>query len=214
VGKLIAIEGIDGSGKGSQAALVSKCLSHYGKYTKTIGFPQYGGFFGGLVGDYLNGRMGNIYDIPPIMISTLFAADRAEHKESLSSAIMKYDYVILDRYVSSNIAHQGAKLPEAERSDFIKKIMMMEYSVFGMPMPDIEIVLEMPVDIAMERVKEKQARSYTQLAADIHEADGDYLTKVDAVYKALKDHIRWDVYNIDALGTQDEVCSRILEKIL
>ena len=118
---LIAIEGIDGAGKGTQAARLTDRLNEAGLKTTKIQFPRYSETtFGGAIGDFLNGRFGSLDQVHPQLASVLYAGDRFESKPHLLQAMETHDAVVLDRFTGSNLAHQSAKLDGTERSELMK----------------------------------------------------------------------------------------------
>lgn len=183
---LIAIEGIDGSGKGTQAARLHEKCQSAGIQSSLIGFPRYADtLFGKSIGDFLNGRFGSLNDVHPFLASLLYAGDRFESRDFILKTIEDSQVVIFDRYIPSNIAHQGAKLTGAERAEFIQWIEQIEYEIYQMPRLDQAILLDLPADYAQKMVAEKQARTYTDQVADLHEADQEYLAGVRDVYLQL-----------------------------
>lgn len=192
---LIAIEGIDGSGKGTQAARLCERLEESGVTVDSLSFPQYSTTrFGKVIGDFLNGRFGSLNEVHPMLASLLFAGDRLESYEDLWTLLQGYDVVVLDRYVASNIAHQGAKLQGAEREELKGWVEAVEFEIFGLPKPDLTILLDLPADRAQELIARKSARSYTEKKADLQEADANYLAQVREVYRQLAvDQPHWKI---------------------
>jgi dTMP kinase len=197
-GVLIAFEGIDGSGKGTQARLLQERCESEGISCSTIGFPQYGRTpFAEAISEYLNGAFGGVSEVHPKLVSILFAADRFAAKETILGAIREQKVVLCDRYVASNMAHQGAKLSQREQEDFIRWLEEIEYRVFGLPKAALTIYLDMPAKRAQELVHKKPSREvgsshgsqggYTSLKTDIHEADLDYLESCRQVYDRLRE---------------------------
>ncbi|MCA9041703.1 MAG: dTMP kinase [Planctomycetaceae bacterium] len=183
---LIAIEGIDGSGKGTQAKLLLESLQQTGRTADLISFPQYDAtLFGRAIGEFLNGRFGALDEVNPYLVSLLYAGDRFESKSKLEAALKNNEYVVLDRYVASNIAHQGSKVPVGERAEIISWIKQIEFGIYQLPKPDLTVHLDLPVQAAQELITLKAKRTYTDKAADLQEADGDYLSKVRDVYCEL-----------------------------
>ncbi|OAI51422.1 thymidylate kinase, partial [Planctomyces sp. SCGC AG-212-M04] len=185
-GALIAIEGIDGSGKGTQAGLLRDALAARGLKTTLISFPRYREtFFGARIGDFLNGRFGSLDEVHPFLAATLFAGDRLESRPMLIQALETHDVVVLDRYVASNIAHQAAKRTGDERRTLAQWILNLEFDVNQLPRPDLAILLDLPASTAQTLIAKKNARTYTDRAADLQEADAAYLEEVRQVYLAL-----------------------------
>jgi len=200
VARLIVIEGIDGSGKGTQARCLVDRLQESGATAQLISFPRYEAtFFGRAVADFLNGRFGSLDEVHPFLASLLFAGDRFESRPMLTAALADFDVVVLDRYVASNVAHQAAKLAGAERGALCGSINHVEYELFGMPRPDLVLLLDLSAAAAQKLIAQKPARSYTDRAADIHEADADYLTRVRDVYLELaRTDPHWSVIRCDS----------------
>lgn len=183
---LIDIEGIDGAGKGTQARRLCDRLSESGISTSLISFPRYEAtLFGRAVGEFLNGRFGSLAQVHPFLVSLLFAGDRFESKFVLLESMRQSSVVVLDRYVPSNIAHQASKLDGAERRELKECILRLEFEIYGMPRPDLVLLLDLPVSRAQELVACKSAREYTDRKADIQEADARYLERVRDVYSEL-----------------------------
>lgn len=186
---LIDIEGIDGAGKGTQAALLRDRLVQSGRSTALISFPRYNDtLFGKAVGEFLNGQYGSLDAVHPFLVSLLFAGDRLESRGHLEGALARHDIVLLDRYVPSNVAHQASKRHGAERDELIRRILQIEFEINRLPRPDLVLLLDLPVEMAQQLIAKKAARSYTSRSADIQEADGAYLQRVRDVYVQLARH--------------------------
>ncbi len=215
-GRLIAIEGIDGSGKGTQAARLRAALASRGLKVDLISFPRYSEtFFGARIGDFLNGRFGSLADVHPFLAATLFAGDRMESRELLRQSLAANDVVVLDRYVASNIAHQAAKRDGAERRQLTQWILNLEFDVNQLPRPDVALLLDLPAATAQMLIARKNARSYTDRAADLQEADAAYLENVRRVYLDLaSDAAGWRVIDVERQGRLrpiDEIAAEVLE---
>jgi dTMP kinase len=192
VSVLIAIEGIDGSGKGTQAARLHARLLAAGRRSALLSFPRYQQtMFGRKIGDFLNGQFGSLDAVHPLLASLLFAGDRFESRDLIQQAIATHDVVVCDRYVASNVAHQGAKLAGAERRDLIDWIEHLEYAIYQLPRANLTLYLDIPVDRAQQLIAMKAQRSYTEKAADLQEADANYLRRVRDVYSHLADGPGW-----------------------
>ena len=184
--KLIALEGIDGSGKGTQAELLAARLAERGHSCRLWSFPRYQATqFGRQIGAFLNGQFGSLDQVHPVLVSLLFAGDRLETRALLLESLATCDIVLCDRYVPSNIAHQGAKVDVAERAELIRWVEYVEYDLFALPRPDLVLWLDIPVAHAQKLIARKSKRAYTDRAADLQEADGLYLDRVREVYLEL-----------------------------
>jgi len=215
-GVLIAIEGIDGSGKGTQAALLRDALNALGRKTALISFPRYQDtFFGARIGDFLNGRFGSLDQVHPFLAATLFAGDRMESRSMLLEALATNDVVVLDRYVASNIAHQAAKRAGAERRELADSILKLEFEVNALPRPDITLLLDLRAATAQTLIARKNARSYTDRVADLQEADAAYLENVRQVYLDLAaGEPRWSLIEVERneqLRPIEDIASDVLK---
>jgi dTMP kinase len=185
--KLIDIEGVDGAGKGTQARRLHERLSAEGYRSRLLGFPRYDAtLFGRMAGEFLNGRYGGLDDVHPLFAALLFAGDRLESREWLLGAMNEADVVVCDRYVASNIAHQGAKLHGlAERAELVERIERIEHDIHALPRPARTLLLDLPVPVARELVRRKAPRDYTEKVADLQESNEPYLESVRAMYLEL-----------------------------
>jgi dTMP kinase len=214
VAYLVAIEGIDGSGKGTQAKRLVERLQAEGERATLLSFPRYNEtFFGRAVGEYLNGAFGSLGEVHPFFASLLFAGDRFESRPSLCEAIATHDVVVLDRYVASNIAHQAARLDAAGRQRLIEAIEYLEFQVYELPQPDLVLLFDLAVPAAQRLIATKPARSYTERSADIQEADAEYLTRVRDLYRELADRDpAWAVISCEWQGgvrTIDDIADEV-----
>jgi len=183
---IIAFEGIDGSGKGTQSRLLVDHLNSTGVNAKLLSFPRYDDtFFGARIGDFLNGKFGSLAELDPFLISLLYAGDRFESKGAIETLQAETDVIVCDRYVPSNIAHQTAKLPKEKRHELTQWIEHIEFSIFNLPRPDIVMLLDTPVDVSQKLIAMKEKRTYTDEAADLQEEDTAYLSIVRDVYLDL-----------------------------
>lgn len=159
-GKLIVIDGIDGSGKATQVGLLEKRLKKEGVKIKTIDFPRYeDNFFGKLIGEYLSGIYGDFIAMDPRVASVLYAADRFESGGKIQGWLDQGFTVIADRYVSANQIHQAGKIYHSiDRNKFLKWLDQMEYGVFKIPRPDLVIYLDVPFEVSSEWLKGKIAK--------------------------------------------------------
>lgn len=184
----VAIEGGDGSGKGTQSELLRRYTSEtLGRQVLKVSFPRYGQDSAYYAGQYLNGTYGTADEVPADLASLTYALDRFAAKADIETALALPDgLVIADRYVASNLAHQGTKFADPDqRRAFYERMMATEYQVLGIPKPSTNIVLIMPTELAQANVDKKDARSYTDKKRDIHEADAFHLDRAKANYEEL-----------------------------
>lgn len=192
IGFLVTIEGIDGSGKGTQAKLLFDTLKQASVPVKMYSFPCYEDtFFGKEVGAFLRGEFGTLEQVHPKLSSILFAGDRFERKGDIERDLSDGCIVICDRYVDSNIAHQCAKLPDEKRNEFSLWLETLEYNIFGIRRPDLTFFLDVPLEVSKSLVLKKSARSYTEKKEDIHEASYEYLHNVYSAYIELAEKRGW-----------------------
>lgn len=169
-GKLIVLEGIDGSGKATQAKILAERLRTEGHNVRMLDFPQYSkNISGALIGECLRGERGDFLSIDARVASVLYAVDRFESKQKILDWLEAGDTVVLDRYVSSNQIHQGSKIQQsAERETFLAWLDTLEYGVFGLPKPDMVLYLDMPVEMAVALLVQK--------TKDVAENDKNHLS--------------------------------------
>ena len=184
----ISIEGGDGSGKATQTEATYRWLAgKLGKTVLKISFPQYGQPSAIYAEKYLNGDYGSADNVPADLGALPFAIDRFAAKSIISShLLLPNSMVITDRYVASNLAHQGTKISDTEsRRQFYERTMTTEFDVLGIPRPGKNIVLLLPSDIAQLNVDKKETRTYTDKVRDIHEEDISHLDRAKANYEEL-----------------------------
>jgi len=215
---LVAFEGIDGSGKGTQAHRLHERLVSSGRRAELISFPRYEStLFGKAVGEFLNGRFGSLSEVNPFLVSLLYAGDRFESRDFLKAALDNNDVVVLDRYVASNMAHQGAKCTGDEHAEIVDWIEKIEYGLYEMPQPDLVFLLDLPAAEAQRLIEKKQARSYTEKKADLQEADAEYLESVRRAYLELSAASdRWQTIDLcrdNAVRPVDEIGEAIWERL-
>ncbi|MBN9386670.1 MAG: thymidylate kinase [Chloroflexi bacterium] len=182
-GKLIVLEGLDGSGKSVQFGLLSDYLLKNDYPLMTVDFPDYqGSFFGRLVGRYLNGEFGDVYEVNPYVSSLLYAGDRMESQPKLAGWLAEGRFVLANRFVGSNMAYHSAKLPPEQRSDFIAWLKRLEFEANRLPVPDLVIYLNASAATSHRMVAQKAARVYTGSSHDIHERNQTFLEVVAGQY--------------------------------
>lgn len=187
MGIFIAIEGGDGSGKATQTAKYYEYATAQGQTIFKLSFPRYGEPSAYYVERYLNGDYGQPNDVSAELGSLPYTIDRFAASADIRKHLeVPNSIVISDRYIASNLAHQGAKIDDAlTRKAFYERTMLTEYEVLGIPRPTINIVLIMPTALAQQNVDKKATRIYTTLKRDIHEADAAHLEKAKRNFEEL-----------------------------
>lgn len=217
-GLLMAIEGIDGSGKQTQASLLERSLLSKGFAVYATGFPQYDSWFGSMVGQFLNGDFGSLQDVDPHFSALLYAGDRFEAKPRIESMLNDGKIVLVDRYVASNLAHQVARATPQKRSDFLRWIEHLEYSIYGLPREDLILYLRVPPSHAQKLVARKSERNYTRATHDLQEKSLRHLEDAAQMYDMLSRSRPWatiqcyDAQN-DALRLPEEIATDVLSAV-
>ena len=185
---LIVIEGLDGSGKSTQVEKVRKYLADkYDRPVRYIHFPRYDApVAGGMIARFLRGEFGTIDEVHPQIVALMFADDRRDAAPEMKKWLKNGDIVFLDRYVYSNIAFQCAKMNDPAEADKLAQwIKETEYIHYGIPVPDLNIFLDVPlafVDCKLKDHREGDDREYLNGKQDIHEADISFQKKVRDIY--------------------------------
>ncbi len=179
-GKLIVVDGSDGSGKSTQVGLLIERLKKEGHKVEMVDFPEYkNNFFGSFVGECLSEEEYNWLHVHPKIASIAYACDRFESKEKIEKWLDDGKIIVANRYVSANQIHQGGKIKNSKkRSEFIEWLSQMEYGVFKIPKPDVVFYLHLPVKDSLElmEIRNKTAdRDYLKKKKDVHENDLDFL---------------------------------------
>lgn len=188
MGKLIVIEGLDGSGKSTQLELLPKNLKAKGIDCKTVSFPNYDNPSSTLVKMYLAGEFGKKpNDVNAFAASTFYCVDRyASFKANWGKFYNDGGTVIAGRYTTSNAVHQCSKLPEDQWEDFLSWLYDFEYNKVGIPKPDKVIFLDMPVEVSQRLMTSRYGGDESK--KDVHEANVEFLNacREAALYAARK----------------------------
>lgn len=190
-GTLIVLEGIDGSGKRTQADLLARALAARGAPPVRLSFPNYESFFGRMVARYLNGAFGPLDAVDPHFAALLYAGDRLEARPAMQAALAEGRVLLADRYIGSNLAHQSARVAPEAREDFLAWLRRLEYEVYGLPREDVVIYLRVPAAQAQRLVDAKRARGYTERQRDLQEASLAHLEAAAAAYDRLSEQANW-----------------------
>ena len=190
-GKLIVLEGIDGSGKSAQFRRLCARLEKDGIDYNHIVFPRYDQDSSALIRMYLAGEFGtHPDDVNAYTASTFFAVDRfASYKKDWGSTYESGGLFLSDRYTTSNAVHQGSKLSDEELPDFFRWLSDLEYEKMGLPRPDLVLYLDVDIETSLARMRRREAKNHTH--ADIHEQDIEYLRRCLRTAERAADFFGW-----------------------
>ena len=193
MGKLIVIEGTDGSGKSTQFRLLTQRLEREGHSFQKLVFPQYSEPSSALIRMYLGGEFGSKpSDVNAYAASAFYAVDRyASYKKVWGQWYDNGGLIVSDRYTTSNAVHQASKEPEEQQGAFLKWLYEFEYDRLGLPRPDLTIYLDVPTDFTEKMMRRREADTNTH--ADIHEQDLAYLATCRRTGKAAAEFYGWTV---------------------
>ncbi len=188
MGKLIVIEGLDGSGKSTQLQLLKVRLQEKNIPFKAISFPDYESESSALVKMYLSGRFGDKpTDVNPYAASLFYCVDRyASFKEKWGKEYSEGKLIIAGRYTTSNAIHQASKLEKQEWKPFLDWLYDIEYKKVGIPKPDLVIFLDMPVEVSQKLLTGRYKGD--ENSKDIHERDVEYLNRCRSAAKFVADY--------------------------
>lgn len=203
-GKLVVIDGTDGSGKGTQTELLLKYLDEQKIKNKYIDFPRYyTSFHGRMVGRYLAGEFGSLDSASPYLTSLFYAMDRLTARDEIVDWLEEGNTVVANRYTTSSMAFQTARIEKEKREEFLKWLYEMEYKEHKLPKEDVVLFLYVPVEISQKLIEQKNKRDYTNgKKKDINEANVAYQKEVLSLYLELaKKYKHWEVIKcVDAQG--------------
>ncbi|MFA4941218.1 MAG: dUTP diphosphatase [Patescibacteria group bacterium] len=188
-GKFIVIDGTDGSGKATQTQILVERLKSAGFEVEMVDFPQYGEKSAGLVEKYLNGEYGEADEVGPYRASIFYACDRYDASFKIKKWLEQGKIVVANRYVTANMGHQGGKIANPlERKNFFTWLYELEFGIFNIPKPDLNIILHVDAAVAQAMVDQKGHRDYVHgTKRDIHEADINHLRRAEQVYLEIAD---------------------------
>ena len=217
-GKLYVIEGVDGSGKATQTELLYQALLAEGKPVRKVSFPDYDSPSSSLIKMYLNGEFGtDPQSVNAFATSVFFAVDRfASFRKDWQEFYENGGIIIADRYVTSNLVHQAGKISDAaEKERYFQWLSDLEYNIFGLPMPDCVIFLDMPPAYSL-KLRQQRNELKQGLTADIHEADQPYLQNAYENAIGIAKHQEWHTISCvtdDNIRTIEDIHDEILRTI-
>ena len=186
---LVVIEGVDGSGKQTQTQLIHDRLRDNFKIRR-LTFPDYNSDTSALVKMYLGGEFGNKPEsVNAYASSSFYAVDRiGGYLKDWHEDYERGDFILCDRYTTSNAVHQAGKLSGKERDDYLDWLFDYEYRLLGLPKPDLVFFLDVPPEVSRELMKNRNNKITGESEKDIHESNADYITKSyeNALYVAKK----------------------------
>ena len=209
-GKIIVLEGLDGSGKCTQSKLLFNKIVSIGRKAKLVSMPNYESESSGPVKMYLNGEISdNLYDINSFASSSFFAVDRfINYFVSWKNLYENEGFdIICDRYSTSNMIFQIAKLDEKNWDDFLNWIHDYEYNKLNIPKPDVVIYLKVPLEISSNLVRLRSKNS------DLHEKNFDFLERCSIVADYVSRKFGWNVINCSSDGIKIDSVGEISKKI-
>jgi len=219
---LIVLEGLDGAGKSTQVKMLTEYFEKQGKQVFLKHFPRLDSpYWGEMIASFLRGEYGDINQVHPQLVATLYAGDRWDASHEISQQLNQGSVVFLDRYVYSNLAYQCAKIDNEEEKERLRRwILEFEYDYFKIPKPDINLFLDVPQSFVEQKLKEQRTgddRAYLKGKSDIHEKSLTFQQKVRQEYLYLCQH--YELIYIDctlnrALAPIEVVFNRLLEKIV
>lgn len=184
MGILVAVEGLDGAGKRTIVGRIEQAAAERGASVTSLAFPRYGeSITADIASEALHGRHGDLRESVYAM-GLLFALDRAAARPILRSALAEHDLVLCDRYTASNAAYNAARLGEGAESEVVSWVADLEFGRFALPVPDHQLLLGVPPEVAMDRAAGR-AETDADRPADSYERDSDLQRRVYRVYGDL-----------------------------
>jgi len=201
-GKLIVIEAGDGCGKETQTEKLYDRLVNEGYNVKKVSFPNYESSSSALITMYLNGEFGSEPgEVSPYVASTFYTVDRfASYKKDWENFYKSGGVIIADRYATSNMVHQAAKIAdEREKNIFLDWLLEFEFKLFQLPVPDCVILLDVPPEYSYALIRDRVDKSGKK-GKDIHERSYDYIVKTYRNACEIADKYGWHKINCVAGG--------------
>ncbi len=217
MGKLIVIEGLDGSGKSTQLDLLNENLAKRGIDTRSVSFPNYDNPSSTLVKMYLQGNFGkNPNDVNAFAASVFYTVDRyASFKSDWGEYYNNGGTVVAGRYTTSNAVHQASKLPANEWEAFVSWLYDFEYNKIGIPKPDKVIFLDMPIEVSQKLLSKRYKGDETK--KDIHESDTEYLNNCRKAALFTAKYSNWEIIPCSENGEArsiEDIANDVLNSVL
>lgn len=217
MGKLVVIEGLDGSGKSTQLDLLYENLKKHGIECRAVSFPDYDNPSSTLVKMYLNGNFGtNPNDVNAYAASVFYTVDRyASYKAKWGEYYENGGTVVSGRYTTSNAVHQASKLSEDKWEDFLSWLYDFEYNKIGIPKPDRVIFLDMPVEVSQKLLTKRYEGDNSK--KDIHESDTEYLDRCRKAAVFTAKYSGWEIIPCADYGEArsiEDIANDVLNSVL
>ncbi len=217
MGKLIVIEGVDASGKATQTAQLYQRLAAEQKKVRQISFPDYNSDFSLPIKRYLAGDLGNQADsVNPYAASLFYAIDRyASFKRDWGDFYRQDGILVADRYVTSNLVHQAAKI-NGDKTEFIHWLSDLEYDRLELPKPDLVIFLDMPPACARKLMQDRANKITGEKQKDIHERDPHHLERAYENAMEIASLSGWQIIhcaNDENIRSIDEISDEIYQLV-
>ena len=217
MGKLIVIDGTDGSGKQTQMEMLEENLKKAGIKYKKISFPNYDSPSSSLVKMYLSGEFGNDADkISPYIASSFFAVDRyATYKKDLEEYYENGGLILADRYTTANMVHQAGKIHDKnERKKFLDWLWDLEFNIYRIPIPTKVFFLNMPTEYSLKLMENRKNKFDATAKKDIHESNKEYLKECyDSACEIAKEY-NWEEIKCvkeGSIRTREDISNEIFE---
>ncbi|HLP61314.1 MAG TPA: dTMP kinase [Candidatus Deferrimicrobium sp.] len=210
--QFIVLEGLDGAGKSTQFELLKSYLKQQNIRSQYMHFPRTDTptIYGEMVANFLKGDYGKINEVNPYLVALLYAGDRNDAKEQLNEWLNQGYFLLIDRYVYSNMAYQGAKIENKNEKEKLNKwIVRLEYEYNKIPRPNLSIFLHMNFEFVSQKLKDARQgadRKYLGGKEDIHESNLEFQEKVEAEYMQLVKEEE-DFYAVDCFDEKGETLS-------
>ncbi|MFH1233594.1 MAG: dTMP kinase [Patescibacteria group bacterium] len=218
-GKFIVIDGTDGSGKDTQTKLLAKKIIKAGFNVKIVDFPQYNTKSAGLVEEYLSGKYGSPEEVGPYKASIFYACDRYDASFQIKKWLKQDKIVISNRYVTANMGHQGGKIKNSlERKKYFDWLYKLEYEIFNIPQPDLNIILHVNAEISQLLAQQRQKQDWINKTNDIHQNNLDHLKKAEQTYlqiaKNFHNFILIECVKNNQILSREQISNLIWKKII
>lgn len=217
-GRFIVIEGTDGSGKKTQTANLVERLKKKGKEAVTFDFPRYGTPSCYFVEKYLHGGYGSSNDVNAYAASLFYSLDRYDHSRELRDIISEGKTIVCDRYTSASMGHQAGKISDlGERDIFLDWLYKMEYEIYGIPKPDMTILLYVSPETNQKWMAKRKDKEYLKgKKMDIHEEDLEHLKNASVAFLYVAKKYNWVVIDCAPNGiilSREEIHEMIWDKV-